>query len=112
MPQMPRFVPYTATQPIGDDYQPPSPPSWLTDGAKEAWQRLAPHAKPTPADVDEFAAYCEAISEFQAATGEVKATGLLIADMEGNTLANPALAIRDSADAKLSKWSQRFRWVK
>lgn len=97
----------------GEDASPDVPtadaPDWLTKRGIAAWERLAPLVKPSPAELDEFACYCESIAEYQESTDWVRDLGMVIADMEGNSMANPAASIRDRADTKISRWASRFR---
>ena len=89
---------------------PPETPEWLTDIGKQTWARLAPLFNLTPADIDEFAAYCEAIAEYQESTVIIAEAGLLIIDpASGMPIPNPIQAVRDRADRKLAFWAGRFR---
>lgn len=55
------------------------PPDWLDDAAKAKWEALAPELSRlgllTAADVDTFAAYCQAWAEFRAATMQIAKEG-------------------------------------
>lgn len=108
-PQWKPFIPLHTTGEDDPNRQTQPAPEWLTTQAQAAWNRLEPHCKPAPHELDEFAAYCEAISEYREATALIKESGLLASDMDGNPIPNPAQNIRDSADTKLSKWATRFR---
>lgn len=100
---------YQAATDDGDETPIAPPPTWLSEGGKEAWERLAPHVRPSPTEVDEFACYCESIGEYQEGTKLIAEIGMITADIEGTIMANPAASIRDRADAKISRWASRFR---
>lgn len=86
------------------------PPEWLSEHGREAWERLAPELSLTATDLDEFAAYCESISEFREATEVISEAGLLIIDpASGMPVPNPITGVRDRADRKIAAWAARFR---
>lgn len=85
-------------------------PEWLTERGRTAWDRLAPLNVVTGSDVDEFAAFCESIAEYQEATELLAETGLVILDpMSGAPVPNPITSVRDRADRKIAFWANRFR---
>lgn len=104
---------------------PPDFPSWLPDinigdaetpaltahPARLHWDRLAPLCAPgtlTEATAPTFAMLCVAMATYAEADEILQAAGLLIPG-EGNYLMeNPALKVRDRADAQISKWAKMF----
>jgi P27 family predicted phage terminase small subunit len=86
------------------------PPEWLSEYAKEAWERLAPYCQLAPTDVDEFAAYCETLAEFRESSEVISEAGLLIIDpASGMPVPNPIQMVRNNADRKIAFWANRFR---
>lgn len=89
---------------------PPEPFEWMSELAVEHWNRLAPLIVLRPSELTEFAAYCEALSEFQESTDMIKDVGLVVPDpATGLPTSNPLTGIRDRADRKLAFWANRFR---
>lgn len=84
------------------------PPGWMSEVGQSVWRRLAQEVKPTTAEVDEFACFCEAVAEFREATEHLTIAGLILTNDEGE-YANPAVGIRDTADGKIARWAKRFR---
>ncbi|WP_063045978.1 P27 family phage terminase small subunit [Nocardia pseudovaccinii] len=98
------------TQPLSVSAWKTDPPPWLTEQARSLWEQLAPHTELNPANVVEFACYCEALAEFQEATVILGETGLLVIDAaSGAPVPNPISAVRDRADRKIAAWAARFR---
>ncbi|MBO2461166.1 P27 family phage terminase small subunit [Actinomadura violacea] len=89
---------------------PVDPPDWLSDEATTLWHTLAPHTAPgtlTEGTAPAFAFLCNALATYVDADQMVQTAGVLIA--EGQGLApNPALAIRERADATVGKWARHF----
>ncbi|MET7773746.1 P27 family phage terminase small subunit [Nocardia sp. NPDC005366] len=103
-------IPLRRTPPVSLSAWKAEPPEWLTSDARLMWERLAPHTELTPANLFEFAAYCEALAEFQEATVILAETGLLVIDAaSGAPVPNPISAVRDRADRKIAAWAARFR---
>lgn len=85
-------------------------PEWLSEFGKETWLRLAPQYQLGPTDVDEFAAFCEAVAEFREATEVISEAGLLVIDPQtAMPVPNPITGVRDRADKKLAYWAGRFK---
>lgn len=77
-------------------------PEWMTDEAKEIWNRLAPDLIRkkvlTPWDVDSFAVFCDAVVQYRKASAAVATGGVLIKGRRDGVVKNPALQIvRDAA---------------
>ncbi|WP_067839722.1 P27 family phage terminase small subunit [Nocardia lijiangensis] len=103
-------IPLRRPTPVSVSAWKADPPEWLTAEARTMWERLAPHTELTPANLFEFAAYCEALAEFQEATVILAETGLLVIDAaSGAPIPNPISAVRDRADRKIASWATRFR---
>ena len=92
----------------GDDT--PPAPEFLSDLAVGAWDRLAPLYMLRPHDLPEFAAYCEAVAEFEEATDLIKDGGLIAIDpASGLPIPSPFTTVRNSADRKIASWANRFK---
>lgn len=89
---------------------PPDPPDWLSTEAATIWHTLAPHTAPGTlheGTAPAFALLATALATYIDAEQMVQTAGVLIA--EGQGLApNPALSIRDRADATVAKWAKLF----
>lgn len=108
MTNEPQVIPLTKRQPdpAGDDL---SPPDWLTEKGREAWDLLFPLHTVTTRDLPEFIAFCEAVGEFHESTEMISDVGLVVIDpVSGMPTPNPLTSIRDRADAKIARWAGRF----
>ncbi|MFI0406603.1 P27 family phage terminase small subunit [Actinomadura sp. 3N508] len=89
---------------------PVDPPDWLSDEATTIWHTLAPRTAPgtlTQGTAPAFALLATALATYIDADQMIQTAGVLIA--EGQGLApNPALSIRDRADAAVGKWAKLF----
>ncbi|MFD1048130.1 P27 family phage terminase small subunit, partial [Kibdelosporangium lantanae] len=72
-------------------------PDWLSDKARQIWDRLAPSLTArkvlTSWDVDAFAVLCEALSRYATATQLVNGSALLVPG-PGGLVPNPALKVQ------------------
>lgn len=99
---------------------PPGFPAWLPDlsgenptrhPAREHWDRLVPHLPPgvlTDTTAPTFALLCVALATYAEADQIIQAAGMLIPGDGGFLVENPALKIRDRADAQVAKWAKAF----
>jgi P27 family predicted phage terminase small subunit len=91
---------------------PPPPPSWLTASGKAAWKRLLPELDRlgllTLVDGDAFAAYCEAVSQFEWATKTLAAEGMTFTTDKGYVGQHPAVAMRHKAMQLLKLFAAEF----
>ncbi len=102
--------PHSSPAPQPDAESSIEPPGWLSEYAKEAWERLAPLYQLTATDIDEFAAYCETLAEFRESSEVISEAGLLIIDpASGMPVPNPIQSVRNNADRKIAFWANRFR---
>lgn len=93
-----------------DQPAPVDPPEWLSPDALDVWQTLAPQTAPgslTEATAPTFAMLATALATYVEADQLIQSAGLLItAGMD--LVPNPALAIRERADATAAKWARLF----
>ncbi|MET9396293.1 phage terminase small subunit P27 family [Kitasatospora sp. NPDC002965] len=87
-------------------------PEWLTDEAREVWNRLAPDLEQqgvlTAWDADTFAILCDALVQYRHASRLVAAGGVLIKGRRDAAVKNPALqVVRDTAQT-VRAYAQEF----
>ena len=56
-------------------------------------------------------AYCVQVSRMRDAQSRIDREGLVVADVKGNPVPHPALAIEKAAQIEVRAWSERFRPV-
>jgi P27 family predicted phage terminase small subunit len=92
---------------------PPQPPEWLSDAARDEWDRVVPELSRVDVvkaeDAAVLAAYCEAVSEFRAATEALTAAGALtIVTPSGIERPHPLVQVRAQASARLQALAREF----
>ena len=98
---------------VDGDFPVQEPPSWLTDKAKEEWQRLAgPMVEADilkPTDMAMFASYCQAYGE-KAEMEEALVGGrqLLGRDESGRVMLNPLLKYLNQRSQEMYKLAGEF----
>ncbi|MFC1688269.1 phage terminase small subunit P27 family [Pseudomonadota bacterium] len=90
----------------------PTPPAWLTDEAKEHWNRVAPQAIRNRT-LDEnhvyaFGLMCESIADLTYLQGVIREEGLCIPGADNNKKAHPALRQLESCRAHVLKMLESF----
>jgi P27 family predicted phage terminase small subunit len=87
-------------------------PGWLSDPAREVWERLAPDLERrgllTAWDVDTFAVLCNAVAHHRQAAKLVARSGVLIKGRKDAVVKSPAMqVIRDTAQT-IRAYAQEF----
>lgn len=87
------------------------PPEWMSERGIGAWHRLLERGVwVRNIDRDEFIMYCEALGEYEEASELLRDTGMVIIDpASGSPAPNPIIAMRDSAERKINRWSRVFK---
>jgi len=88
----------------------PHYPIWLTDAAKDEWKKLAPELEKlgilSSIDGPVFAVFCQAISNFRAATLEIKREGIMLTGARKRK--HPALQIQRDAAGIIRQYAAEF----
>lgn len=87
-------------------------PSWLSEGGKPHWERLAPMlirlGLLTEADQSALACLCEALYDLEWANQEIAKEGRTQMGSTGTTIAHPAILIARQAREHVRKFSAEF----
>ena len=106
--------------PIGEEVQLPDhetgdawqPPIWLTDQAREEWDRIVPDLRAVGilarVDWSHIVAYCLAWQTVIDAQKEIEANGVVITGETGGSKKNPAITARHEAMDKLRTFGAEF----
>ncbi len=99
----------TEPQPAGA----PVPPKEMTRAAKDVWKRLVGSMPPevyTGADTDILAAYCEAVSNWRAATKLIAARGFepMVPGSTGQLVVNPVYRLQSDQARLIKEIGQRL----
>jgi len=90
----------------------PEPPEWLSDAAREEWDRLAPEIEElgllTGADRAAFAGYCSAYASWVAAEGFLAAHGATVTAQSGYLMPHPMVAVARHERAAMHRLGQEF----
>lgn len=101
----------TVTPPPKFKRLPPVAPEWLSDDARDEWDRVVPELSRLDVlkaeDRAALAAYCETWATFVRATRIVASEGLTIEAKQG-TLPHPAVGIARNAGRELRTWAGQF----
>lgn len=88
------------------------PPEYLSEYAREEWQRLAPQLSRlgmlTVADVSTFAALCEAVANFRSASEELQEHGGHTLTTEKGMIRHPASIVQRDAQIQMRGFSSLF----
>src|SRR5689334_7358582 len=108
----PRGGPDDDSGDVGAVPVPQSPPAWLSETGREYWADLYRHLPPTAitaTEVHALAMLCNALAAYADADAVVQQAGIIITDAVGGLVPNPALVIRDRAEAAYARWSAYLR---
>jgi P27 family predicted phage terminase small subunit len=91
---------------------PPERPPWLSAGAAEEWDRIAPDlarmGTAKAIDAAGLAAYCEAVARFRTANDMLAQSQVLIVDRDQRPRVNPALRVARDASYEMRMWAREF----
>ena len=90
---------------------PPAPDDMSTVGRAE-WERVAGDLVAcgllSSTDLVPFECYCEAVSDFRAATLDIRKNGLYMVTDKGATVQNPATRIKSDASTRIRQFAAEF----
>ncbi len=90
----------------------PRRPDWLTQYAKEVWDRVIPdlieQGVTRRVDQDALCGYCEAAASLRSATEIIAKEGLTTRGANGEVKKHPAVTIQKEAMAMLARYSAEF----
>jgi P27 family predicted phage terminase small subunit len=88
----------------------PEPPDWLDEIAVAEWNRRLPQLAGIVGEIDEvtFALYCQAYSDYQSLTVEVRHVGRSYLDKTGKPRLHPLERHRLEVQKQLQRWAAEF----
>jgi len=86
-----------------------SAPDHLSAEARAVWESVV--AGKPGCEGPDLEAYCVQVSRMRDAQSRIDREGLVVADVKGNPVPHPALAIEKAAQIEVRAWSERFRPV-
>ena len=98
----------------GIDAEPglPAAPHWLSDLAREEWERIVPMLEASkvmsPRHQQTLAAYCDSFADMVQADAELKANGTTIMDDKGRVSNHPAWLRKRDARNQMLKFAAEF----